>query len=134
MTDILNSEVLGYFMNGGEAAEVIAMFEETVEKTGIIQKENPVSEDLNEEIVSWLDEGLPNEEELIEHIKETARHFADWQKQQIMKETIDAEILEMPDDGNTFFEHTHLEICVENLSKEKYMNGDKVKLIIIKED
>ena len=48
------------------------------------ENREPVSEELEEEIVSWLDEGLPNEEELIEHIKETARHFANWQKEQII--------------------------------------------------
>ena len=45
-------------------------------------QEEPVSEDLKAEIKSWLDEGLPNEEELVEHIKETACHFAKWQEKQ----------------------------------------------------
>ena len=39
------------------------------------------SNTLEKEIVHWLDEGLPNEEEVVDHIKETARHFTNWQKQ-----------------------------------------------------
>lgn len=41
----------------------------------------PVSEELDDEVDKWLNNGLPNKEELIEHIKETARHFANWQKE-----------------------------------------------------
>jgi hypothetical protein len=39
LTDILNSEVLGNFMHGGEADDLIAMFEEAVEKSGMLKKE-----------------------------------------------------------------------------------------------
>ena len=42
LTDILDSEVLDNFMHGGEASEVIAQFEEAVEKSCIL-KEEPVS-------------------------------------------------------------------------------------------
>lgn len=44
LTDILNSEVLGNFMHGGEADELIAMFEEAVEHSNILEQEEPVSE------------------------------------------------------------------------------------------
>ena len=64
----------------------------------------------------------------------TALHFNGWQKRQMMKGAVDAEILEFSDDCSTFYEHTHLEICVDDLSREDYRNGDKVKIIIIKED
>lgn len=37
LTDILNTEVLGNFMHGGEAAELIAMFEEAVEDSNILE-------------------------------------------------------------------------------------------------
>ena len=63
-----------------------------------------------------------------------ALHFSGWQKRKLMKGAVDAEILEFPDDCSTFYEHTHLEICVDDLSREGYRNGDKVKIIIIKED
>lgn len=43
LTDILNSEVLGNFMHGGEADELIAMFEEAVEHSNILEQEEPVS-------------------------------------------------------------------------------------------
>ena len=46
LTDILNSEVLGNFMHGGEADELIAMFEEAVEHSNILEQEEPAGEDL----------------------------------------------------------------------------------------
>lgn len=48
LTDILNSEVLGSFMHGGEADELIAMFEEAVEHSNILEQEEPVKQSVDE--------------------------------------------------------------------------------------
>lgn len=40
LTDILNSDVLGNFMHGGEADELISMFEETIEKSGMLREDS----------------------------------------------------------------------------------------------
>ena len=76
----------------------------------------------------------PNKEDVADAFEDGIAEGFKQCKQQLMNDAIDAEILEMPDNGNTFFEYTHLEIHVENFSKGKYGNGDKVKLIIIKEE
>ena len=41
VTDILNSEVLPNFMHGVEADEVVAMLEEAVEKSGLLEEATP---------------------------------------------------------------------------------------------
>lgn len=42
-----------------------------------------INGDLEEEIARYIyDVGLPNEEELVEYLKEIARHFSNWQKEQ----------------------------------------------------
>ena len=48
LTDILNSEVLGNFMHGGEADELLAMFEEAVDHSNILEQEESASNDLEE--------------------------------------------------------------------------------------
>jgi hypothetical protein len=84
LTDILNTEVLGNFMHGGEADELIAMFEEAVEHSNILEQEEPVSEDLEEEMDSFFESMPVQEYENIfeDTFKNIARHFANWQKQQ----------------------------------------------------
>jgi hypothetical protein len=52
LTDILNTEVLGNFMHGGEADELIAMFEEAVEHSNIIEvKEVDLEKEYEEFVV-----------------------------------------------------------------------------------
>lgn len=42
-----------------------------------------INGDLEEEIARYIyDVGLPNEEELVEYLREIARHFSNWQKEQ----------------------------------------------------
>lgn len=95
----------------------------------------PASEDLEEEISKTaeelFDEFFPEDGDLItpsdfrNGIKKVAKHFANWQKQQIMKEAFAVKVmppLQYPG-------QTHL--CG---SFAHYRAGDKVKLIIVKED
>ena len=93
----------------------------------------PVSEGLKAEIKSWLDEGLPNEEELVEHIKETARHFANWQKEQMIVKAVDGVVtFDYYDSGDkTYGCIAHDSFCLEDLGLK---DTDKVKVIVIKED
>lgn len=92
-------------------------------------QEEPVSEELEEEIDAWCQNvitGLPI-------VKEAARHFADWQKQQMMKDAVHAIVdspfrMEFP---NIYPDYRELkDYCDKNGIKD----DDKVKLIIIKED
>lgn len=67
------------------------------------------------------------------NIKDAAKHFADWQKEQMMKEAIDSEV-KWCNHGYPDFPIEDLAVLDEIvLSKEKFQIGDKVKVIIIKE-
>ncbi len=57
-------------------------------------------------------------------------------KEQMMKDAVNAEILEVSDNYSSICDYTHLELNIEDdvLEKNGYKNGDKVKLIILKED
>lgn len=95
--------------------------------------EESANEDLEVEFNRFLDEveGVPrmwHSEEQIEWAMDVARHFAIWQKQQIMKEAINGEVFDNYD--KDICQH-HLELLVD--IPKKYKDGDKVKLIIIKE-
>ena len=70
------------------------------------------------EIYEWDD--------MIANIILTARHFAEWQKQQMMKDAIDATILDV--DAQTI----EFGLWPEKLLDIK--EGDKVKIIVIKEN
>lgn len=91
-------------------------------------QEGPVSEDLEEEIQKHLKECLnvkfptTDIESIKKDVEYTARHFANWQKKQMMKDAVEVQV--NPLLGETFVG------CKVN----GYKVGDKVKLIIIKED
>ena len=61
----------------------------------------------------------------LEDIRDLARHFAEWQKEQMMKDAVEGEV------ENSCFGIVYLR---KNLVNEGYSTGDKVKIIIVKED
>lgn len=63
----------------------------------------------------------------------TAHHFANWQKKQMMKDAIECEVYQTEVEG---IELDSVEICSDGLmlDKKKYKAGDKVKVIIVKDD
>ena len=94
-------------------------------------QEDPVSDDLEVEFNRFLDEveGVPrmwHSEEQIEWAMDVARHFAIWQKQQIMKEAIEAYVDQVEYPGSTWIQLSE--------TPKDLKDGDKVKLIIIKEE
>lgn len=90
-----------------------------------------LNEDLEVEFNRFLDEveGVPrmwHSDEQTEWALNIARHFAHWQKQQLMKDAVEG--LVVCDE----LTHGYKDIA---MSIPDYLNvGDKVKLIIIKED
>ena len=78
LTDILNSEVLGNFMHGGEADELLAMFEETVDHSNILD----ISNDLEEAAKNHAAERYrtTRDRELAEKCKWSFISGAEWQK------------------------------------------------------
>jgi hypothetical protein len=93
------------------------------------------SEELEIEIERWYDneasEGFENV--LWKDICECARHFANWQKQQMMKEALDGEIC-IPNAFSTLEEEGCLIARAKVPVGGRFKFGDKVKLIIVKED
>jgi len=101
-------------------------------------KEQPVCKELNEEIKSFWDYFYGKDRRVTRAINiydfaNLARHFAQWQKEQMMKEAVvcDAEVCKLSDrvwvtpfDKDKLHKDTY----------ERFKAGDKVKLIIIKED
>ena len=57
-------------------------------------------------------------------------------KEEMMAKAIDGEILEIEDNDCAMCSHTHLELFIEpdTLEENKLKDGDKVKVIVIKED
>ena len=90
------------------------------------QKEEPASEDLEGEVVAFLDQYTYPREEV--DFSSFARHIAQWQKQQMMKEVIVGRFTFNP----SYPDNDHIVIDKDELPK--YKLGDKVKLIVIKED
>ena len=93
----------------------------------------PTSKDLIEEINKiWktcnpIDEGMGVETANIhiEQFDDIARHFAEWQKQQMMKDAVEAEVM-YPASSST------LQIRYKLPKNTKLKYGDKVKIIIVK--
>ena len=101
--------------------------------TKISDQEVPISDDLNDEIRKYFlsYKGYPHVmDETEREIKKAIIYFANWQKQQMMKDAIDGDI--------DFYEHGPI-ICMNPSGilsvVEKYhlQQDDKVKVIIIKE-
>lgn len=96
------------------------------------KERDPENEDLKEEIKNFLDQtGAPfywaGEEEQLEWVEIIARHFADWQKQQLMKDAVDG-VTKVDNNENIL-----LEANLNHLAKN-YDFSQRVKLIIIKEE
>lgn len=93
-------------------------------------QEEPVNDDLEDEITRYCNPMLGricdawNKQQPVElNLGVVARHFADWQKQQMLKDAVDAEIS---------FRFHRLSIDLKDNGIEGFECGDKVKIIIIK--
>lgn len=88
----------------------------------------PIEEDLEKEFNRFLDEieGTPrmyHSEERIEWGKDIAHHFAEWQKEQMMKDAIPARV----SFGQVVLQERPISTSVAK-------DGDKVKIIIVKKN
>lgn len=129
----------------------------------ILDKEEPTNDELEKEILKeWhkhahyhSDYKTDIVQVFLEGYQDTARHFANWQKSQpqleklvntsyengykqckedMVKNAIDAEILEVEDVSYSMNAHTHLEISTDEDLEENYKDGDKLSLIILKKE
>jgi hypothetical protein len=114
----------------------LAEIEEIPPKLPLVsQEQEPASKDLDEEINAYLKVSLAVKfptldiESIKADVRYIARHFAEWQKQQMMKDVKDATVI---------MTHVTMEAVVPALSvvllDDTYHEGDKVKLTIVKED
>ena len=97
--------------------------EQKLSNVGRIGKnwKEPVSEDLEEEICMYINQGISDEEHL-KDLNDVAHHFANWQKEQMIKDAVKARFTLL--DG----------FCIDRELYKNYKVGGKYKLIIIKED
>lgn len=112
-----------YYDGVGDACDEMLQFINSL-------SEEPVNEDLEEELHSWIrencdDNGFFNQLEL-------ARHFAEWQKQQMMKDAVDAQVFQAHDIDKAYEGYVYI---VSNQFKGlNLLPPNKVKIIIVKED
>ena len=103
----------------------------SIEKVLDSLQEEPVSKELTAEIKSWLKQWSENEMEWSrEDIWDTAEHFANWQKEQLMKGAEECYIRR-----NRYTKKNVLngfDVTCDAIQRLK--GGDKVKVIVIKED
>lgn len=140
--EVLDTQYLLHSENGDELNSI-----EIVDKYSCILKE-PASEDLEEEIDSYLDLadlkteciGITSAQDYFDDITKTAHHFAEWQKQKMMKNTVletkvmmdcDGDGIETPYEEWLTLENTEIPSLPDNIGLK---DGNKVKIIIIKED
>lgn len=98
-------------------------------------EEESASEVLEEEFYRFIDEeeGIPkmcNTRECIAWGVDIASHFVEWQKQQMMKDAVEAEVFV---DYNINFGYGSLTANID-LDEQHLKEGDKVKIIIVKEE
>ena len=114
LTDILNSEVLGNFMHGGEADELIAMFEEAVEHSNILEQEETQNDDLEEAAKNHAAERYrtTRDRELAEKCKWSFKAGAEWSKNHLWKDAqgddlpeIDREVIALLNNSKVVFAH-----------------------------
>lgn len=92
-------------------------------------QEEPVSEDLEEEIDNYVKRNGYDGLDSIEEVKYIANHFAKWQKEQMMKEAKEAQVI------LTRITNATLAPSLSNvILDDSFKEGDKVKVILIKED
>ena len=110
LTDILNSEVLGNFMHGGEADELLAMFEEAVDHSNILD----VSNDLEEAAKNHAAERYrtTRDRELAEKCKWSFKAGAEWSKKHLWKDAqgddlpeYEREVIVLCENGYAAFGH-----------------------------
>ncbi len=98
-------------------------------------KEDKPSEDLDVEMDKFFETMPVLEHENIfeDTFKNIARHFAQWQKEQLLKGAIECDVLQDEIDG---VQLDTVEVCPDGITLEnnKFKVGDKVRIIIVKEE
>jgi len=94
-----------------------------------LPEEKP-SENLEEEVKRYYSDNftyISSDQPTLSILTNVARHFAEWQKEQMMKDAVEGEIVQ---DMKGLY---HVK-SVAFVSDNSYNFGDKVRIIIVKED
>ena len=111
-----------------EALEYVEQLKKRYSDNKYNVPKEPVSEDLESEFERVWNKELSGKIDTEAALK-IAYHFADWQKQQLMKDAVEASIIDYSD---LVKEKGSCLLLPDNLNGFK--DGDKVRMIIIKED
>lgn len=140
----IENSIKAFEFNGGiydsyEAGELSA-YQEILNIIDSLPEEKP-SEDLNNEIKKFIEEyGYERGEDKL-LIAIVARHFANWQKEQMLKDAVEGEVcgrvydhinVRFADGVCKYLEPKNISHIPADVSK--YKVGDKVRIIIVKED
>lgn len=112
--------------------ETDAFVKEKAEVLLAYAKEEPISE-LEEEIKRYLHKVYDRDTT----VGDVARHFAKWQKEQMMAKAIEAVVSQVPCSNEIIFYNpssVDRYYLPQEMNKLGLNKGDKVKLVIIKED
>ena len=91
----------------------------------------PANDDLEDEINRYLSTWSTSKDNGIVFCEKMARHFAAWQKEQMMKDAVDG----WAEEPECFLWRVISDdLTGEFVVKNKLQDGDKVKLIVIKEE
>ena len=124
----------------GDIEDILDGFGRYLRDRGLLINTEPASPDLMKEYEYWHKEHFNGKRDISlagEYLErksqiDLARHFADWQKKQMIKNALDGTIEIFSTAGwwcaDVVFDMTQLKRFVET----KYDNGDEVKVIIIK--
>ena len=154
MIQKLEQYVIGanYGCGGASFSEVIDKVNEVIDYINSLPEEKP-SEDLNDEIKKFIEEyGYERGEDKL-LIAIVARHFAEWQKERMMdewlkdrdgcfwdgveegKKAMEKQMLKEAVEGEVVKDiNNKLVVTAKNVNLDKFKFGDKVRIIIVKEE
>lgn len=101
-------------------------FKKVFDKYAIDFNEEPVSEEFKREVNEYFWKEICNNKDIVLHpdyLFMIARHFANWQKQQLMKDAVECEVI---GEGTGWLSFGYVPEC-----EYDSVNCNKVKLIII---
>lgn len=127
----IENSIKAFEFNGGiydsyEAGELSA-YQEILNIIDSLPEEKP-SEDLKEEVKRYYSDNftyISSDQPTLSILTNVARHFAYWQKEQMMKDAVEGEIVK--DITNK------LAVTAKNINLKGFKFGDKVKIIILKD-
>lgn len=99
--------------------------------------EEPTSEDLEEEVDRYYSDWQFDDDTVYEDMRNICRHFAEWQKQQMMKDAVEGEVRKgyVGNQIAVSSKDEHVEYVAFDASyADAFCVGEKVRIVILKEN